>query len=331
MARLQFEQRQVTVTAEPGAQHVTGSFAFENVGEQAVTITRVSTSCGCTAGAADKLRYEPGERGTLQATLEVGQRQGSHTSRLVVHTDAAGGGVTSLTLEATLPRVLSVEPRLMFWRAQDPRDARTLSVTLGEAEGLQLLAVRVGVAREAVHGAGATDEAVLPQAGESVAVDEPQGEGVVGAGAKPTEQVRVRTEEGKGSHEPAKGAGGGEAMLIAAGNTGAVEAAVDCSGLLPSVHVAEGAGIAVELRPVVKDAAAQEPSTGEPQESGQGVSEVAAGVAIAPSRRFELLITPRAEATHERIELDVLLPGGGIHTTSVQARVLPQVRAPVEP
>jgi hypothetical protein len=46
--------------AGPGQASYTAEFAFENAGDEPVTIESVRTSCGCTAAELEKAVYRPG-------------------------------------------------------------------------------------------------------------------------------------------------------------------------------------------------------------------------------------------------------------------------------
>ena len=50
------------------------TFAFRNIGDDPVTIMRVTSSCGCTTPRLDKRTYAPSESGAITARFEIGQR-----------------------------------------------------------------------------------------------------------------------------------------------------------------------------------------------------------------------------------------------------------------
>ncbi len=63
-------------------------FTLRNVGDQDLVIERVTTTCGCTGAIAGKTRVGPGERTTLNVTLETRAFRGRlERSVLVVSND----------------------------------------------------------------------------------------------------------------------------------------------------------------------------------------------------------------------------------------------------
>lgn len=55
---------------------VTYGFKFENTGGSDLLITKVSTSCGCTASEYPKEPVKPGEKGVIRLTLNTSKRKG---------------------------------------------------------------------------------------------------------------------------------------------------------------------------------------------------------------------------------------------------------------
>ena len=104
-----------------------------------VTITKVTSFCGCTTVALEKKTYRPGESGRIRATFEVGHRSGKQTKRIVVRTDAAGAPATTLTLRADIPELLRLSRRFVFWKADEPREAKTIELTVVHDEPVNRL------------------------------------------------------------------------------------------------------------------------------------------------------------------------------------------------
>jgi len=100
---------------------------FKNVGNSALEILKITTSCGCTTTKLEKMVYEPGESGEVEVIYRP-KSPGTSTAKLVtIQTNDATNPVTKFTIRATL-----IEPAMI------------------EPERLQLGQIRAGAAAEAV-------------------------------------------------------------------------------------------------------------------------------------------------------------------------------------
>ncbi len=91
------------------------TFSFENRSTAQVTIANVSTSCGCTAAKPEKTEYQPGEKGTLAATLDPAGHSGSFESTIIV--EEGGGARHILTLAADIE---TIDPATLKINLPDP-------------------------------------------------------------------------------------------------------------------------------------------------------------------------------------------------------------------
>lgn len=162
------------MVAEPGDVQASHAFAFTNPGDGPIIITEVKTSCGCTTAvvkgeasqATDEgqergdeasgaeapataaapqplpMTFGPGESGRVVATFVFGDRVGEQTKHIRVHwREADGTGsdhVTTLTLNVTIPEVLRITPRLLYWSPTDAKEAKTTDITIEEGQSVRL-------------------------------------------------------------------------------------------------------------------------------------------------------------------------------------------------
>ena len=141
-AGLTWEERSVSIEAKPEQAVIEAAFAFVNTGDDPVTITRVTTSCGCTTPSLDKRTYAPGETGAILARFEIGDRTGRHSSRIIVRSDAPGSSTTTLTLRSKIPELVRLPVRLVHWRPDEPREPKTLPLELVHEDALNISRVR---------------------------------------------------------------------------------------------------------------------------------------------------------------------------------------------
>jgi hypothetical protein len=109
----------------PSDGAVDARFAFKNTGPTAVTIKRITSSCGCTTARLEKRIYEPGESGEITARFTFGNRKG--LQRKIITVGLSDGTETKLALNVSILEPLTVTPTLLFWRVGEspaPKMAR---------------------------------------------------------------------------------------------------------------------------------------------------------------------------------------------------------------
>ena len=126
--QLSFEQTEVRVNLDFGAERVSRDFVFTNQGDFPVEILEVRSSCGCTTAALDKTVYEPGESGRITAKFDVGQRVGEQSNSIIVRTDDAERSIHSLVLFVDIPRALTLSHRFLIWQRNAEPETRRVEV-----------------------------------------------------------------------------------------------------------------------------------------------------------------------------------------------------------
>jgi hypothetical protein len=94
----QFEQR---FQARPQDRFIETKYRFTNVGNKAVTIDMVLTSCGCTTTALTKMIYQPGESGELGVRYDF-DASGGHQEKSILVTTNDGSRPAELRLVVDL-------------------------------------------------------------------------------------------------------------------------------------------------------------------------------------------------------------------------------------
>jgi hypothetical protein len=168
LGQLQFESRELEVTASPDDKQVTAEFVFHNAGENAVTIKRIRSSCDCTTAGLEKNTYQPEEDGRIVVTFNVGERTGLQRKQVLVQTDDPAESTVVLTMKAQLPQhevasddqtkvvpVLATEsvqagppplqiiPRLVVWTAGEEATSKEITIKLKKDMPLKVLGVEL--------------------------------------------------------------------------------------------------------------------------------------------------------------------------------------------
>jgi hypothetical protein len=99
---LEWTQRQVALSAEPGATEVRGKFDFKNPGKAMVRIVELTTSCGCTVARTASPDIAAGAAGSITFVFTIGKRTGLQEKKIFVQTDESPDPVV-LELQVRLP------------------------------------------------------------------------------------------------------------------------------------------------------------------------------------------------------------------------------------
>jgi hypothetical protein len=75
---------------------------------------------------------QPGEKGEITATFNIGDRTGTQVKTVTVETDQPNNPTTVLTLKAVLPELLQIQPRLVTWNQGEAPKPKIVSVRLGK-------------------------------------------------------------------------------------------------------------------------------------------------------------------------------------------------------
>ncbi|MGB0373193.1 MAG: DUF1573 domain-containing protein [Opitutales bacterium] len=140
-ASLAWESLEVSQTVDVFAQKAVAQFPFTNTGDSELTITNVKTSCGCTATTLKKKTYSPGESGVIEAELNIGDRLGVQKKTVRVYTDQSESP-TLLTMTTTIPAVLEVSPRFLFWKSRDGIAPKTVDLKVGVENAVNITEVK---------------------------------------------------------------------------------------------------------------------------------------------------------------------------------------------
>ena len=134
-AGLTWETREIVQRASYADARAEAVFRFTNTGTSPVTITGLSSSCGCTTAALDQRTYAAGESGEVKAVFSFEGRVGQEVKTVHVTTDDGAPPVT-LTFSVTIPEAVRVTPRLLVWRLGENPQGKVVEVQGDPAFGL---------------------------------------------------------------------------------------------------------------------------------------------------------------------------------------------------
>jgi hypothetical protein len=140
LADLEWESKRVSQIVLPSTESVTAEFKFRNAGDKPVTVVSVDTSCGCTTADLDKKVYEPGESGSIKATMKLTSNR-SMMKKVYVHLEGQKERVI-LAIAAEVPAYLTFDRTWnMWWRGEEPV-GKTVSASVGVEGPVNIVSIK---------------------------------------------------------------------------------------------------------------------------------------------------------------------------------------------
>lgn len=123
-AELKWEQSTIDLHPSAGDKTAVAHFKYQNTGTAPVRFKAVKASCGCTTTQTQKDLVNPGEKGEIVATFNIGDRTGQQMKTVTVQTDDPNPAqaTTILTLKANIPQALEIKPTFVYWQSgEEPK------------------------------------------------------------------------------------------------------------------------------------------------------------------------------------------------------------------
>ncbi len=108
--RITFKETVRDVGESWQGDQVTHVFSFTNTGDSVLEISRVRSTCGCTASNLSSNRVEPGESGEIRATFNTRGYRGKKSQPIYVTSNDPGQPTVQLRLETTIRTAAAFEP-----------------------------------------------------------------------------------------------------------------------------------------------------------------------------------------------------------------------------
>ncbi len=89
------------------AEHI---FKFKNQGNTDLQISKVKSSCGCTAAILTNKTIPPGETGEIKTTFNSGSYNGKVTKSITVNSNDPDNPITRLTISGEVSELISITP-----------------------------------------------------------------------------------------------------------------------------------------------------------------------------------------------------------------------------
>src|SRR5215213_7730079 len=127
-AQLTWEQQEIQLNPKAGDKEAVANFKYQNKTSKPIKITSVKSSCGCTVASLKKDVVEPGEKGEVTATFNIGGRTGMQQKNVTVETDDPAQPTLNLVLKANIAQPVEIQPTFVYWEKGEAPKAKTVKV-----------------------------------------------------------------------------------------------------------------------------------------------------------------------------------------------------------
>lgn len=144
-AELKFETPVIDAEATLDATTLVREFKFTNAGTKPIKITQADAGCSCLAVevAAGKFTYAPGESGTLRATFEIGNFQGTVEKPILIwlEGDREDKPSANVTLRVHIPVIIALEPKTLKWEQGGPTEMKSMDIKMDYKKPIKIISV----------------------------------------------------------------------------------------------------------------------------------------------------------------------------------------------
>ena len=139
--KIRFDRPDYDFGEVEAGDEVEHTFAFENTGDDLLSIKEVLTSCGCTGALVTEEEVPPGGTGEITATFHTKGIQGAVKKGLSVESNDPENRLVRLTIGGNVVAEVAVEPRYLDWGTLQPGDSpqpKKLKIRFLKGRGLRL-------------------------------------------------------------------------------------------------------------------------------------------------------------------------------------------------
>lgn len=139
---LDFKEIFQTIDAPADVTTVTANYEFTNKSNTAVTIQKLDPGCSCVAAEITdgKIRYEPGESGSISAKFDMTNFSGSVDKAILLYLDKDPMDKPSqiLKLKVNIPVLVGVEPKTLKWEIGGKPAPQTIKIRIIDGQTIHV-------------------------------------------------------------------------------------------------------------------------------------------------------------------------------------------------
>ena len=144
-AQLVFEKTLIELHLGPDAEKASADFTFKVTGDREVEIAEYEAPCSCLeAKISDggKLRWKPGETGTVKGLFSMGNFTGTVDKMIVLRMKGEVTPSVKLTVRLHIPELLKITPaKSLFWEQGGKGASQTFMIKVANDEPVKIVDV----------------------------------------------------------------------------------------------------------------------------------------------------------------------------------------------
>lgn len=126
-----WDRTEARVAMKPEQAVAKAEYTLTN-NSDALRISKVSSSCGCTGTVIGKRILNPGESTEITAKFSKGKRTGTNHNKLAVYIDEQSKPVATLHFIVDIPELIRTTPQIVYWNSKTSKTPRTIEVSLND-------------------------------------------------------------------------------------------------------------------------------------------------------------------------------------------------------
>jgi hypothetical protein len=111
-------------------ESVQHAFLFSNQGDEPLLVTKVRSSCGCTAALVSSRELKPGESGEIQANFDSTRFQGKISKTIYLYTNDTTQPVAQLYIKGAVKEMVQITPKQINFGTVPPEQPVIAELTL---------------------------------------------------------------------------------------------------------------------------------------------------------------------------------------------------------
>lgn len=140
---LTFEKPLLEIKLAADAKTAQADFNFENKTDQPVTITRFDKTCSCVSVqiTGGKLTYQPGEKGAVRATFDLGNFSGVVDKMIVIWLagDPEAKPSITLTVRVHIPVLVVMDAKTLKWLIGSKPEPQKIDIKMEHAKPIKIV------------------------------------------------------------------------------------------------------------------------------------------------------------------------------------------------
>jgi len=141
-AGLTFQETLKEIHAPADAKTVAAEFSFSNQTDKIIAIREYNSTCSCMAVkiSDNKLRYAPGESGTIRAEFDMGNFSGDVDKAIAIWLDGDSSEKPSvaLTVRVHIPVLIALEPKTLKWDLNGSAEPQTIKIRMNHSKPIHI-------------------------------------------------------------------------------------------------------------------------------------------------------------------------------------------------